>query len=134
LEKKLKKTKVKSKKVKKKAQKMVDSEIIPLKDFQRLDIRIGTIIDSERVAKTKNLLKLRVDLGEDLGERQLVAGLASFRESEVLVGLKVTVIVNLEPATIRGIRSEGMILAAVEGEELGLLVPDQDVPNGSKVS
>ena len=120
--------------MKKKAQKIVDSEIIPFKDFQRLDIRIGTIIASERVAKTKNLLKLRVDLGEDLGERQLVAGLASFREPEVLVGLKVTVIVNLEPATIRGIRSEGMILAAVEGEELGLLVPDQDVPNGSKVS
>ena len=134
LEKKLKKTKVKLKKVKKKVQKMVDGEIIPFKDFQRLDIRIGTIIASERVAKTKNLLKLRVDLGEDFGERQLVAGLASFRESEVLIGLKVTVIVNLEPATIRGIRSEGMILAAVEGEELGLLVPDQDVPNGSKVS
>jgi methionyl-tRNA synthetase len=134
LEKKLKKTKEKANKVKKKAKKMVDNETIPFKEFQRLDIRIGTIISSERVPKTKNLLKLRVDLGEDLGERQLVAGLASFRESEVLINQKVTVIVNLEPATIRGIRSEGMILAAVDGEELGLLIPDQDLPNGSKVS
>ena len=134
LEEKLTKTKEKSKKVKKKELKMVDSETIPFKEFQRLDIRIGTIIASERVPKTDNLLKLRVDLGEDLGERQLVAGLASFRESKVFIGQKVTVVVNLEPATIRGIRSEGMILAAVEGEELGLLIPDQDVPNGSKVS
>jgi len=134
LEKELKKIKEKSKKVEKKAQKMVDSEKIPLKDFQRLDIRIGTIIASESVPKTKNLLKLRVDIGEVLGERQLVAGLASFRESKALIGQKVSVIVNLEPATIRGIRSEGMILAAVEGKELGLLIPDQDVPNGSKVS
>jgi len=134
LEKKLKETKEKSKKVRKKAQKMVDSNTIPFKEFQRLDIRIGTIIASERVPKTKNLLKLRVDLGEVLGERQLVAGLASFREAEDLINQKVTVIVNLEPATIRGIRSEGMILAAVEGKELGLLIPDQDLPNGSKVS
>jgi len=119
LENKLKKAKEKSKKGKKKEKKMVESETIPFKEFQRL---------------TKNLLKLRVDLGEDIGERQLVAGLASFREPKALIGQKVSVIVNLEPATIRGIRSEGMILAAVEGNELGLLIPDQDVPNGSKVS
>jgi len=101
LEKKLKKAKEKSKKGKKKAKKMVESETIPFKEFQRLDIRIGTIIASEKVLKTKNLLKLRVDLGEDIGERQLVAGLASFREPKALIGQKVSVIVNLEPATIR---------------------------------
>ncbi len=134
LEKRLKKTKEKSKKVKTKAQKMVNSETIPFKEFERLDIRIGTIIASERVPKTKNLLKLRVDLGEDLGERQLVAGLASFRESEVLIGQKVTVIVNLEPATIRGIRSEGMILAAEHDDVFSLLIPHNELPAGTTVN
>ena len=114
--------------------KLPEREIIPFKDFQRLDIRIGTIIKAENVPKAKNLLKLRVDLGEDLGERQLVAGLASFRNAKDLINQRITVIVNLEPATIRGVKSEGMLLAAVDGKELGLIVPDTDVPNGTKVS
>ncbi|MHA1994444.1 MAG: methionine--tRNA ligase [Candidatus Hodarchaeales archaeon] len=114
--------------------KMSDREIIPFKDFEKLDIRIGTIIKAEKVPKAKNLLKLRVDLGDEIGERQLVAGLASFRKAEELIDQKITVIVNLEPVTIRGVRSEGMLLAAVEGKDLGLIVPDKNVANGTKVS
>jgi methionyl-tRNA synthetase len=117
-----------------KGKKMTESNQIPFKDFQKLDIRIGTIVKAEKVPKAKNLLKLRVDLGEEIGERQLVAGLASFRKVEELPGQRITVIVNLEPATIRGVRSEGMLLAAVEGKDLGLLIPDINVPNGTKVS
>ncbi|MFX0211449.1 MAG: methionine--tRNA ligase [Candidatus Hodarchaeota archaeon] len=107
---------------------------IPFEDFQKLDIRIGTIISAENIPKTKNLLKLKVNLGSELGQRQLVAGLAAFRETEKLIGQRLTVIVNLEPATIRGVRSEGMLLAAVDGEELSLLIPDQDVSDGTRVT
>ena len=134
LEKAFKKIRDKAKKKTKKVKKVADIEQIPFKDFQKLDIRIGTIISAEKVPKAKNLLELRVDLGEDIGTRRLVAGLASFRNVDDLINQRVTVIVNLEPAKIRGILSEGMLLAAVEGNELGLLIPDKDVPNGTKVS
>ncbi len=107
---------------------------IPFEDFQKLDIRIGTIISAEKIPKTKNLLKLKVNLGSEIGQRQLVAGLATFREVEELIGQRLTVIVNLEPATIRGVRSEGMLLAAVDGEDLSLLIPDQEVSDGTRVT
>ncbi|MFX0150503.1 MAG: methionine--tRNA ligase [Candidatus Hodarchaeota archaeon] len=111
-----------------------DQKFISLKEFQKLDIRIGTIISVEQIPKAKRLLKLKVDLGSEIGERQLVAGLAQYRKIEDLIGKRITVIVNLEPVTIRGVKSEGMLLAATEGEKLGLLVPDQEVVNGSRVS
>lgn len=111
-----------------------NQSLIPFNDFQKLDIRIGTIVTAEKIPKTENLLKLQVDLGSEIGQRQLVAGLAAFREVNDLIGQRLTVIVNLEPATIRGVRSEGMLLAAVEGKKLGLLVPDQDVPDGTRIS
>ncbi|MFX0173635.1 MAG: methionine--tRNA ligase subunit beta, partial [Candidatus Hodarchaeota archaeon] len=111
-----------------------EQKFISLEEFQKLDIRIGTIISVEQIPKAKRLLKLKVDLGSEIGERQLVAGLAQYRKIEELVGKRITVIVNLEPATIRGVKSEGMLLAATEGETLGLLVPDQEVANGLRVS
>jgi methionyl-tRNA synthetase len=111
-----------------------EQSIIPFKDFQKLDIRIGTITSAEKVPKADKLLKLKVDLGSKIGERQLVAGIATHRNIDDLIGKKITVIVNLEPATIRGIRSEGMLLAAVKGKKLGLITPDTDIPNGSRVS
>ena len=108
--------------------------IIPFGDFQKLDIRIGTVITAENIPKTDKLLKLKVDFGSEIGQRQLVAGLAAHRSVEELIGQRLTVIVNLEPVTIRGVLSEGMLLAAVEGEKLGLLIPDLDVPNGTRIS
>jgi methionyl-tRNA synthetase len=110
------------------------SSLIPFEDFQKLDIRIGTILTAEKIPKTKKLLKLKVDLGPEIGQRQLVAGLAAHRNEDALVGQRLTVIVNLEPATIRGVRSEGMLLAAVDGNKLGLIVPDKDVSNGTQIS
>ncbi len=107
---------------------------IPFEDFQKLDIRIGTIIAAEKIPKTEKLLKLQVDLGSEIGQRQLVAGIAIHRNVKELIGQRLTVIVNLEPVIIRGVHSEGMLLAAVEGEKLSLLIPDQDVSNGTQVS
>lgn len=109
-------------------------KFVPFKDFQKLDIRIGTIIAAETVPKTDKLLKLKVDIGPEIGERQLVAGLATYRKVEELIGQQLVVVVNLEPTTICGVRSEGMLLSAVHKEKLGLLVSDKDVPNGTRIS
>jgi methionyl-tRNA synthetase len=111
-----------------------EKSIVPFKDFQKLDIRIGTIVSAEKIPKAKKLLKIKVDLGSKIGKRQLVAGLAGYREIEDLIGKKIVVIVNLEPTTIHGEYSEGMLLAAIEEEKLGLLTTDISVANGSKVS
>lgn len=111
-----------------------ENSLITFEEFQKLDIRIGTIVSAEEIPKTQRLLKLKVDLGPKIGKRQLVAGLAEFRKLEELPGQKITVIVNLEPTTIKGVQSEGMLLAATAGNQLGLLTPDENVPNGAKVS
>lgn len=110
------------------------TQTIPFEDFQKLDLRVGTIVKAELIPKATKLLKLEVNLGPEIGIRQLVAGIATHRVPEKLVGQRIVVVVNLEPATIRGVRSEGMLLAAVDGENLGLLVPDIDVSNGTPIS
>jgi methionyl-tRNA synthetase len=116
--------------------KTIDQKIplVTLEEFQKLDIRIGTIVNVEKIPKTQQLLKIKVDLGSEIGERQLVAGLAEFKKFDDLKGQKITVIINLKPIKIKGVQSEGMLLAATAGNQLGLLIPDVDVPNGAKVS
>jgi len=102
-------------------------------DFAKLDIRVGAIVAAERVPHTNKLLKLSVDLGEDT-LRQLVAGIAAVIDDPcVLVGRQVPVLVNLEPRTIRGIESQGMILAADDGGVPVLIHPEHTVPPGSVI-
>jgi methionyl-tRNA synthetase len=105
---------------------------VPFAHFGKLDLRVGQIVEAELVPKTKNLVRLRVDLG-DAAPRQIVAGIAGAYEPGVLIGRKVIVVANLEPATIRGVESQGMILAAGEKEILGLSTIDADVPVGTRV-
>jgi methionyl-tRNA synthetase len=109
-----------------------DEPRIPFAHFGKLDLRVGQIMEAELVPKTKNLVRLRVDLGED-APRQIVAGIAGAYAPGVLIGRKVIVVANLEPATIRGVESQGMILAAGEKEILGLSTIDADVPVGTRV-
>ncbi len=86
----------------------------------------------ERLEGTKALLVLRVNLGEE--ERTLVAGLAPYYRPEEMLGKKVVVLTNLEPAVIRGVKSEGMLLAADDGQgKVSLLTVDRDIAPGSKV-
>ena len=89
------------------------------------------MIAAERVARSKKLLKLTVKVGVDT--RMLVAGIAEHYDPASLVGKKVVVVANLEPATLMGIRSEGMVLAALEGSALALVTLDKDLPPGAKV-
>ena len=101
-------------------------------DFDKMDIRISTIIAAEKVAKTKKLLKLTVDTGID--RRTIVSGIAEYFKPEELVGRQVSVLVNLAPRELKGIRSEGMILMAEDAlRGLVMMQTDGKVTNGSQV-
>jgi methionyl-tRNA synthetase len=105
--------------------------VIPFSTFQQLDLRVGRIETAEPVEGADRLLKLQVNMGD--GTRQLVAGIALQYAPDALVGKQVVVVANLEPATIRGVVSEGMVLAASGEGCLSLVGPDSDVPEGTAV-
>lgn len=102
-------------------------------DFAKLDIRIGTIVAAELVPETDKLIKCTIDFGE-FGTRTIVSGIAQFRAPESLVGKQCPYIVNLTPRVLRGVESQGMLLAASPGGEgFALLHPDTEVPPGTKL-
>ncbi len=102
---------------------------VSIEEFNRLDLRVGTIMSASPVKGSKKLLLLKVDVGG--AERQVVSGIAEFYPPQDLVGKEVAILVNLKPATIFGIESHGMILAA--GDEASLLVPHRPVKSGTRV-
>jgi len=106
---------------------------IEFEDFQKLDLRIGTVKEVEKHPDADRLLLVRVDTGED-ELRQVVAGIADFFSPEDLVGKQVTVLVNLKPRKLRKQLSQGMILAVKSGDGMQLLTPTGEVDSGSKVS
>lgn len=102
-------------------------------DFAKLDIRIGTILSVEVVENADKLLKLSVDIGEE-NPRQVVSGIREyFSEPQELVGKQCPFLANLEPRVIRGLESQGMILAASSEDKFGLLLPHQELPPGAKI-
>lgn len=102
-------------------------------DFAKLEIRIGTITDVEVVEGADRLLKLIVDVGEETS-RQIVSGIREyFEDIDVLVGRQCPFLVNLEPRTIRGLESQGMILAGGDTDVFSLLHPDRAVPPGTLI-
>ncbi|MFO7979058.1 MAG: methionine--tRNA ligase [Bacteroidales bacterium] len=108
-------------------------ELVSFEDFSQLDIRVSTILAAEKVAKTKKLLKLKVDTGLD--QRTIVSGIAEYFTPEAIIGKKVLVLVNLKPREIKGISSHGMILMGQNPEGvLGFVQPDEFLANGSPVS
>ncbi len=105
---------------------------IEFDDFVKMDIRTGTILEAEKVAKTKKLLKLLVDTGID--KRTVVSGIAEYYKPEDIVGKKVSILVNLAPRKLRGIESQGMILMAEDKDgKLCFVSPVDDVTNGSEI-
>jgi methionyl-tRNA synthetase len=107
------------------------SSRISIEEFRRLDLRVAEVLDAEPVPKSKKLLKLTVKLGDET--RRLVAGIAEHYAPADLRGRKVVVVANLEPATLMGVESQGMVLAGSEGDALALLTLDRDLPPGAKV-
>jgi methionyl-tRNA synthetase len=107
-------------------------ENISYDSFATMDIRTGTIVTAEKVAKTKKLLKLTVDTGIDT--RTIISGLAEQFEPEAIIGQKVAVLVNLEPRDIKGITSQGMILMAENAEgKLAFVSAPEGMHNGSVI-
>lgn len=107
-------------------------EAVSYDDFSKMDIRVGTILEAERVPKTDKLLKLTIDTGID--KRTVVSGIAGYFTPEQAIGKKVSMLVNLEPRKIRGIESHGMILMAQDADgRLEFVAPLTDVRNGSEV-
>lgn len=107
-------------------------DTIEFDDFQKMDIRVSTILAAEKVAKTKKLLKLTVDTGID--KREIVSGIAEHFTPEELVGQQVLVLVNLAPRELKGILSNGMILMAEDASgKLRLLQPGEATGNGAVV-
>jgi methionyl-tRNA synthetase len=107
---------------------MVDYE-----DFAKLDIRVGKVLLAEPIKKSKKLLRLEVDIGEEK-PRQLVAGMASYYAPEELIGKSVIVLANLKPAKLCGVESNGMMLAADDGGAIvAALMPDKEIKPGSRI-
>ncbi len=108
---------------------------VTIDDFAKLDLRVAVVLAVERVPKTEKLLKLELDLGTE--RRTIVSGIAQFYEPDALVGRRIVIVANLKPAKIRGVESRGMLLAAggrAEGETLGLITLDKEIPPGTRVS
>jgi methionyl-tRNA synthetase len=105
---------------------------ITIEEFARLDLRVGTILEAEAVAGADKLLRLLVDVGQDK-PRTVVAGIARHYNPSELPGLQVVVVANLKPVSLRGVESQGMILAASAADAVKVLIPAAPVPAGSKV-
>ncbi|MBD3248822.1 methionine--tRNA ligase subunit beta [Candidatus Woesearchaeota archaeon] len=108
-------------------------ENISYEDFQKLDIRVGTIKEASPHPDADKLLILKIDEGKDQ-PRQLVAGLKEHYSPEELVGKRIIFLANLDPKPLRGEISNGMILAAADGEQIALLTTDKEIPNNAKIS
>lgn len=109
-------------------------DTITFEDFTKLDIRVGTILEAEKMPKTKKLLKLKVDTGIDI--RTIVSGIAESFSAEEIIGKKVTVLVNLAPRALRGVESQGMILMTEtpDGKLVFVNPDDAEVGNGLQIS
>lgn len=107
-------------------------DVLTIDEFQRVDLRTATVVSAEPVEGTDKLLRLEVDLGGET--RQLVAGIRQHYSQDELTGRTIIVVANLQPAKIRGLKSEGMLLAVRDGKELHLLGPDGDVSPGMRIS
>ncbi|HYR95723.1 MAG TPA: methionine--tRNA ligase subunit beta [Candidatus Binatus sp.] len=105
--------------------------MITIEQFRAIELRVGTVVAAEPHPNADRLLVLRVDIGGE--QRQLVAGIRAHYEPAVLIGRQVVVVANLEPAKLRGVESQGMVLAASDGDRVVLLRPDEPVAPGSVV-
>jgi len=107
--------------------------ILTFDEFKRMDLRIAKVLSVEDHSNADKLYVIKADIGN--GEvRQIVAGIRPFYAKEALVGKSVVMICNLQPAKLRGVESQGMLLAAHGGDAIVVLAPEKDVPPGSKVS
>ncbi len=109
----------------------VETSLIDIEEFKRVDLRVGIVESAERIPGSKKLLKLIVNLGND--KRQIIAGIAQWYEPQDLVGKHVIVVANLKPKRLMGYESQGMILATCDEEKPILLTLAEPGKPGSKI-
>jgi len=107
-------------------------KMISIDEFRRIELKVATIKKAEPHPNADKLLVLQIDLGSE--ERQIVAGIKGHYAPEELVGRQVVVVANLETAKLRGVESQGMLLAASDGERIVILTPEKEIHPGAKVS
>lgn len=108
-------------------------ENINFEEFLKVDMRIGKILSAEKIENSEKLLKLEVDFGLDLGQRQIISGIAKSYAPDFLTGKSCVFVVNLEPKEIMGLQSNGMILCASINGLPVILNPEKDVLPGTKI-
>ncbi len=105
---------------------------ISIDEFSKIEVSVGTVMSAERVPDTDKLLKLVVDFGEPEGPRQIVSGIVKYvSDPQSLVGRQLAFATNLEPRTIKGLESNGMLFAVGSDETFAFLTPDHAVPQGT---
>jgi len=105
--------------------------MINIDEFGKIEVKVGTILSAERVPETEKLIRFMVDVGEE-APRQIVSGIAAYvPDPGALVGKQLSFVTNLEPRTIKGLESNGMLFAVGEGDSFAFLVPDRSVPPGT---
>jgi len=109
--------------------------IVSFSDWSKLDLRVGKIIEAEDIEGADKLYKLTIDVGSEIGKRIVCAGLKPYFSKEDLEDKKIILFVNLEPRKMRGIESQGMLLAAVNEDETKVILisPEKDIEVGSRV-
>ena len=108
-----------------------EASLVSIDEFAKIDLRVALVEQAERVEKADRLLKLQIDVGSE--KRQIVAGIAAQYAPEDIIGKRIIVVANLEAAKIRGIESNGMLLAAKKGSDLKLVTVDGDIAPGASV-
>lgn len=104
--------------------------MITLSDLEKVDIKVGTVREAEEVPETDKLIRLMVDFGEE-APRQIVSGIKAYTTPEALIGRQLAFVTNLEPRTIKGLESNGMLFAVGSGETFAFLEPSREVPPGT---
>jgi methionine--tRNA ligase beta chain len=105
--------------------------MITIDDFKKIELKIGKVLEAERVEGSEKLLKLKVDLGTET--RQVLAGIGRAYAPEVMVGRHIVIVANLEPRMLMGLESQGMLLAAGNAEGPVILMPEKEVAPGTEV-
>ena len=110
--------------------------IVEFSDWQKLDLRVAEIINVEDIEGADKLYKLTLDVGSEIGERVICAGIKEYYSKKELKGKKIVVFVNLKPRLMKGIESQGMLLAAVSDDhsKVVLISPEKDIENGCRIS
>jgi len=105
--------------------------MITKEEFERIELKVGEILEADDIPNADKLYKLKVDTGE---ERTLVAGIKKHYSKKELIGKRIIVVCNLEEKELKGIKSQGMLLAASDGDKVILLTVDKKINNGSRIS